>query len=254
MAAGAQIARAEFDRAYNEAILGRTFVEFVEYYEASRTRFWKSFRYVEALGLPQGAKVIDIGGGIMAVLTRRLLGFDAHVFDVTPEAEADITGQGLSFALVDLFRDELPDITDADLVILTEVIEHIPKPPYLVLQKLAGLLKPGGYLFLTAPNGHRFRNLVYMVLGREILGLYRYPQEGQALGHQHEYTLKQMRWQADLAGLEVVTMEYYEDAFAGASTGARIGRILAKPAQLVPYWRNGLAIVLRKSAAAQSTG
>lgn len=245
-----QTARAAFDRVYDETVLGRTFVEFKEYYEASRTRFWKSFRYVEALGLPEGAKVIDIGGGIMGVLTERLLGFDAHVFDVTPEAEADITALGLPFARVDLFRDELPPIDDADLVILTEVIEHIPKPPYLVLRKLAGLLKPGGHLFLTTPNGHRFRNLVYLAAGRDVLGLYRYPEEGQALGHQHEYTMKQMEWQADLAELDVVLAEYFEDAFAGASTKARIGRILARPTQFLPHWRNALALVLRKPMAA----
>lgn len=243
-----KVPQEQFDRVYDDVVLGRAFVEDADYYAASRKRFRASLGYVAALDLPPGARVIDIGGGILGVLAHRLLGAESHVFDVSRAAEDDISALGLPFGVVDLFRGELPDTAEADLVVLTEVIEHIPKPPYVVLRQLAGLLKPGGQLFLTTPNGHRFRNLVYMVLGREILGLYRYPEPGQALGHQHEYTLKQLRWQAAEAGLEVERAEYYEDGFAGASAAARIGRVLAAPARLVPHWRNGIAMVLRKPA------
>ena len=100
-------------------------------------------------------------------------------------------------------------------------------------------------MFLTTPNGHRFRNLVYMALGREILDFYRYPEPGMALGHQHEYTLKQLLLQAEHAGFASELAEYYEDGFKGASPVARVARILSKPIGLIPYLRNGIVMVLR---------
>jgi 2-polyprenyl-3-methyl-5-hydroxy-6-metoxy-1,4-benzoquinol methylase len=240
------IGRAAFDRAYAAEILNRRFVEDIGYYHASRQRFWQAFRRIEALGLPAGARTLDIGGGIMAVLTRRLLGHAAIVGDVNERAQADVAALGLDFVLVDLFRDAPPPVQDLDLVILQEVIEHIPQPPYVVLARIAAMLKPGGRLFLTTPNGHRFRNLLYLATGREILGIYRYPEAGEALGHQHEYTRRQLLWQAGRAGFEVAAAEYYADGWQGSSRRAQLAWTLARPVDLVPYWRNGIAMTLRR--------
>lgn len=238
--------RAAFDAVYDASVLDREFVEYREYYAHSRLRFWRAFQRIEALGLPRGARALDIGGGIMGVLTARLLGFEAHVGDVTERAAGDVAALGLGFTRIDLFRDGEPAADRPfDLVILQEVIEHIPQPPSIVLGRIARHLGPGGLLFLTTPNGHRFRNLVYMALGREILDIYRYPAEGEALGHQHEYTMKQMLWQMGAAGFDVMRAEYVEDGWAGATPAARIARTLSRPVTMVPHFRNSLFISAR---------
>lgn len=235
----------QFSEVYDANVQGRTYVENLAYYQASRRRFWEAFRRIAALNLPKDAKVLDIGGGILAVLVSKLLGLEVKVGDVNDRARADIEELGLGFTIIDLFSDEAPAETGFDLVILTEVIEHIPQPPYIVYGRIAKLMAPDGRLFLTTPNGHRFRNLVYMALGKEILDFYRYPKPGMALGHQHEYTLKQLLLQARHAGFDVEMAEYYEDGFKGASTAARIARIVSKPVGLIPYLRNGIVMVLR---------
>lgn len=247
-APGQSVSYAEFSRVYDSQIQNRTFVEDPAYYRACKPRFWEAFRRIDALGLPEGARALDIGGGIMAVLLSQLLKFDAMVGDVNDRARADVEDLGLGFVIFDLFSDGPPPVTDLDLVVLTEVIEHIPQPPYVVLGRIEKLLAPGGRLFLTTPNGHRFRNLVYMALGKEILGIYRYPEPGMGLGHQHEYTMKQLLWQAGHAGFEVELSEYYQDGFKGASIPARIAWILSKPTGLISYMQNGITMVLRRPA------
>lgn len=235
----------DFSAVYDNEINGRSFVEYLDYYAASKKRFWNAVQRIDDIELSPGAQVIDIGGGVLAVLLSRLFGFNAMVGDVNDRAQQDVEASGLAFTLFDVFSDATPEVRDLDLVVLTEVIEHIPEPPYVVLQRLAKVLRPGGRIFLTTPNGHRFRNLVYMALGREILGIYRYPEPGMALGHQHEYTLKQMLWQAEHAGFEIEHAATYEDGFKGASASAKIGRLLATPFAMVPHLRNGITMTLR---------
>ena len=237
------VSRSEFDAAYQACILGRHFVEDIDYYRMAGDRFWKSFQKIESLQLNADASVLDIGGGIMAVLLNKLVGCKAIVGDVNSLAQGDIHSAGLDFLAVDLLRDDMVNIEPVDLVVLQEVIEHIPQPPYVVLNRIRKMIKPGGYLFLTTPNGHRLRNLLYMVFGKEILGLYKYPEPGEALGHQHEYTLAQMRWQVLNSDFELISAEYYDDGFKGASIGTRVAWTIAKPASLIPHWRNGLMLV-----------
>jgi 2-polyprenyl-3-methyl-5-hydroxy-6-metoxy-1,4-benzoquinol methylase len=240
------ITKTEFDKVYDAEVLGRRFVEYLDYYRQSRPRFWLCFKRIEALGLPRGARVLDIGGGITGVLLNRLLGHEAIVADVVETARADVEALGLGFVKLDLFRDGEPPVTDLDLVVLQEVIEHIPQPPYIVFERIRKLLRPGGRLFLTTPNGHRIRNLVYMALGKEILDVYRYPGDtGEGLGHQHEYTLQQMLWQADMSSLEVEEAAYYRDRWGGASPVAKVGRALTAPAELIPYMRNAITMTLK---------
>ena len=245
------ITKAQFDRVFAEIIVGRTFVENLEYYKHSRKRFWIAFQQIAALGLAQNARVLDIGGGIMAVLLKELLGMNPIVGDVVEDARVDIEALGLEFITLDLFRDTEPSIINADLVVLQEVIEHIPQPPYLVMRRLAGFLKPGGVLFLTTPNGHRFRNLIYLLLGKEILDIYRYPEPGEALGHQHEYTLKQMLWQAGKADYEVISAGYFELGFSGSTPALRLVRFLIRPLNIISYWRDNIIMSLRRPKGAR---
>jgi SAM-dependent methyltransferase len=243
------ISKKTFFDTYENLIVGRDFVEYEDYYRQSRTRFWKCFQKIDALGLPERTTVLDIGGGIMAVLLQRLLGFDAAVGDVNERSREDVTALGLKFQIIDLFSDDPQSGALYDLVVLQEVIEHIPHPPYLVFERIKKILKEDGILFVTTPNGHRFRNIIYMLAGREILDKYRYPGPGEALGHQHEYTMSQMLWQAGRAGMDIISSEYYEDGFKGASIKARIARSLTAPVQVVPHLRNGIMMVMATNSA-----
>jgi SAM-dependent methyltransferase len=239
------ISHDDFVIRYNDLIRGRTFVEYKEYYKNSTGRFWKSFNTIQRLNLPPNSKVIDIGGGIMAVLLSKILGMDTCVGDVSELAQKDILGLGLKFHIVDLTSNEKLPSEAFDLVVLQEVIEHLPHPPYIVFQRIMKFLKPSGILFLTTPNGSRVRNILYMLAGKPILDNFRYPGPGEPLGHQQEYVLPQLRWQLARAGMVVLSAEQCEDGWRGATFPARVLHTLVKPVNIFPHLRNGLMITAR---------
>lgn len=97
-----------------------------------------------------GGKVLDVGaghGGFLTALgklkkTVKLVGNDIHKSVLMPN---DIEFKAGSFDETD-FGGE-----DYDLITLFHVFEHLPNPT-TTIEKLNGLLKPGGYLVLSIPN------------------------------------------------------------------------------------------------------
>lgn len=242
--------RDEFVKLYNELIIGKSFVEYESYYRNSVNRFWRAFDRLQALDLPQNTRVLDIGGGIMGALLARTFGFAVTVGDVNRRAAPEIESMGLDFVLMNLMSDETMPEGTYDLIVLQEVIGHIPQPAYVVFTRLNRLLAPGGILFLTTPNGSRIRNLIYMLTNRQILDHYRYPDGPEALGMQYEYTLPQMIWQLERGGAEVIFAQTYECGWTGATLGARLAHKLTKPiAALLPHLRSGIIAAARRGVA-----
>jgi hypothetical protein len=236
---------ASFESAYDRIVLGRDFVEYRDYYVQARNRYRQTLALIGTLGLPQGARHLDIGGGQMALLSREMYGFAPFVGDVVATAAADVEGQGVGFQRVNLMDDRYATDEPYDLVTLCEVIEHIPVPPYITFGKLTALLKPGGWLVMTTPNGFRVRNILRMIAGREVLDIYRYPEGDRPLGHQHEYTVRQMDWQLRHAGYEPRTLKTYVSGWRGASAGAKLAHLLTKPFNLAPHLRDGIIVAAR---------
>jgi 2-polyprenyl-3-methyl-5-hydroxy-6-metoxy-1,4-benzoquinol methylase len=243
------VSRAAFDAVYDRSIVARSFNENVHYYEQSRERYWRSLQFFRRTGFGPGTRTLDIGGGQFGILLASLLGHRAAAGDVVDTAEQDVRAAGLDFHQIDLFSDANMVEEPFDCVTILEVIEHIPQPPYVVLRRIARLLRPGGMIFLTTPNFHRFRNVAYMLAGREILDIYRYPGPNEALGHQHEYTRKQLLWQVQKAGLETMFCDYYSDGWRGATPAARMIRLLSRPVDLAPRLRNSIVLAARTPVA-----
>jgi SAM-dependent methyltransferase len=139
------------------------------------------------------------------------------------------------------------DLTEKfDLIILLEVIEHIPLPPHVVIERIKTLLNSGGILFITTPNLFRIRNLIRMFMGIEFLDRFTLPEPGQGLGHQHEYSADHLSWQIQRAGLDVVLLKHDQFGRKGHSLKSKLGRTILAPLLLRPKWRDGIAIAARK--------
>ena len=114
-----------------------------------------------AAAAPEGALVLDAGAG--PCRHRPLF---AHC-DYRAQDFAKYEGSDHSYGELDYVCDitSIPEANDTfDLILCSEVFEHIPRPDEAV-RELARLLKPGGMLVLTAPQGSGIHMAPYHFYG-----------------------------------------------------------------------------------------
>ena len=239
-----RISRAEFDRVYERVILGSDFFEDPDYYRHFRERYWRTVGYIESCVGSDSARILDIGSGQFALLCRHLLAPKCDVADIDSRHTEVLRSNDVGFVQVDLTRPGLRVPEPYDLVVMAEVIEHVPRPPHLVFADLKGCLRPGGILLVTTPNLYRLRNRVRMALGQPIFDLFRYPEMDRPLGHFLEYSREQIEWHLREAGFEIRLARLDQLDYGGASARARIARRLLRPfLRIRPLWRDSLVFL-----------
>jgi 2-polyprenyl-3-methyl-5-hydroxy-6-metoxy-1,4-benzoquinol methylase len=110
--------------------------------------------------MPAGARILDIAGaqGNFALILAEM-GYDVTWNDLRAEL-ADYVRQKheqgtIRFAPGNAFELNFPFLFDG--VLIAEIIEHVAHPDNF-LAKITKLVRPGGYIVLTTPNGAYFRN------------------------------------------------------------------------------------------------
>ncbi len=227
-------------------MLGNHFFEQPEYYRHQQPRYRRTLGYLADLSLPRPARILEIGGGQVLLLCHRLFGDKGKLADVSDEYADAVTRFGLEFTTCDLLYDDLPeDRGTYDLVVICEVIEHLPVPPYLILRKVRTWIRPGGYVLVTTPNLYRLRNAVRLALGMPLFCPFFYPQRGRSLGHPLEYSREHLRWQLEQAGFEVVRSELAQLSNVGSTLATRFARMLMTPLLWRSGWRDSLVAIAR---------
>lgn len=129
------------------------------YAYAYQNRHSRTLKMVSEV-LPQGARVLDIAaaqGNFSLALAE--MGYDVTWNDLRTELVDYVRMKHeigmLNFAPGNAFELSFPYLFDA--VLITEVIEHVAHPDEF-LSKVSALIKPGGYVIMTTPNGAYFRN------------------------------------------------------------------------------------------------
>lgn len=242
-----QIDKAAFDSAYDRVILGNSFFEGDDYYAIYRDRYWNTFQHIARLGLGPGASMIDIGSGQFALLCRELLGMKGNVADIDLRWQEDLAKMGVDVMRCDLAAGPLETDQRFDLIVIAEVIEHVPRAPRVVLAELRDRLTEGGYIVLTTPNFFRLRNLIRMVMNKEILDPFNPPAPDSPIGHFVEYSIDHMRLYTEEAGLKVVHAGLEQLSMGGASAKARLARKVTRPlTRALPHLRDNLVVVAQR--------
>lgn len=224
------------------------------YYLRYKSRFKECMRRFAALAPPHPIDVLDIGGGQLALLCMKLWGDRATVSDLPGPHMTYMVEQGVQAVFWNLLKDEAPSLTKYDFIFFIEVIEHLPIPGHIVLERLARVLRPGGTLMCTTPNLYRLRNVLFMALGRDIFDNFQYPDGDQALSHVLEYSRDHLDWQFKRAGFTEYCVEYSQFHHSPTNPLHRPLAWLGYPLHLVPHWRDNLIAVGHAPADSELVG
>jgi 2-polyprenyl-3-methyl-5-hydroxy-6-metoxy-1,4-benzoquinol methylase len=237
---------ARFDAIYDKHIRGGRFFEAHAYYDHFRDRYRNTLKWVSRV-LPSGGRVLDIGSGQFAVLCRHLFECAADVLDIDTRSADALRANDVGFHALDLSRDVFAAERPYDLVVMAEVIEHVPTPPHVVFANLVPAIRPGGHLLITTPNLYRLRNLVRLLSGQRIFDYFLVPGPDQPLGHFLEYSREQLEWHVENAGLEIVESSIEQLSWGAATLAARLARRAVSPLlKARPLWRDNLVILARR--------
>jgi 2-polyprenyl-3-methyl-5-hydroxy-6-metoxy-1,4-benzoquinol methylase len=239
----------KFKAAYEDLICQSPFaVHFgsPDYYSRYRLRYQRFLRSFCELAPPTAVDVLDIGGGQLALLCKHLWADRACVADIAicgPLFDY-LQSQSVEAVQWDLCKAEQPFIGQFDFIFFSEVIEHLPLPGHVVLERLRRALKPGGTLICSTPNFYRLRNVVYLALGLPIFDYFRMPEES-GLSHVIEYTRDHLQWQLEKAGFKDCHVSLCQMHRSSTNPLFRIMSWIGYPLLVVPRFRAALFAVAR---------
>lgn len=176
------------------------------YYQIHYYRINKLFEEIKNLQLPSGGKVLDIGcypPYLSDWLKKQ--GFD--VFGVSSDHEKI---QDPKVSTLNIETEDFPYKDNTfDLVVLTEVIEHLSNNPVKLLQKIKKILRPGGHLIITTPNAGRLQNIISLIFNKNIYFPIYQMDQNIYFRHQREYVKPEMDLVISQAGLDKFKSIYY---------------------------------------------
>ena len=179
---------------------------------------------------PERPRILDVGQAYESERLRELPGAVVDTLGFGDERFPPRDGERhVPFDLkVAAQRDTWPELSDYDVVVCAEVIEHLPVSPLPPMQLMASALRPGGWLVLQTPNAARVGNRLRLLAGRNPFEELR--DDLVSPGHIREYTVDEVVELGRAAGLEPggwLTANYFE-------TGSRANAILRRLEPLVP--------------------
>jgi 2-polyprenyl-3-methyl-5-hydroxy-6-metoxy-1,4-benzoquinol methylase len=241
-----KIDKKTFDEKYDELILSSKFFEQDVYYVKERPRYFNTLKYMLAR-LDSSSDltrlhVLEIGGGQIALLMQALFGCKAVIADVSEKYKDSVKKQGCDFRVCDLLYDDLPDRNYFDVVIMCEVVEHLPVPPHQILSKIRTWMKAGGLLFMTTPNLYRLRNVIRLMLGMRVFDYFFIPERGYSIGHPFEYYAEHLSWQVGQGGFRNIEVAYKQLSLSGSTFRAKLARVLLAPLMLRDKFKDSLVV------------
>lgn len=140
-----------------------------------------------------GNRVLDIGcGSCLSLLEMRHLGVEPFGVETDPNVATIAERYGLRVHIGSVHDNPFPDTT-FDLIVLNQVIEHVPDPAAL-LELVGSRLTPGGEVVLAFPN---VGSLVRRLSGRRWINWH-------VPYHQHHFTRRSFARLAEKCGFTVV--------------------------------------------------
>lgn len=220
------------------------------YVDLHKNRFASILQLCRSYVANPSAQVLDVG---RSELTAHLLGFYPNIttlgFDLCAddgghrEASSMETVPHITFDLLNSHRVDLwPDCGSFDLIVFSEVLEHLSVAPEFVFAFLNSLLTDRGVLICTTPNAVDVAKRFRLACGHnpfERLRLY-----STNPGHIREYTRQELCDIACSVGLDCICQSYFD--WPQSRGRNRIKAACMKLIRLYPPFRGSSVAIFRK--------
>lgn len=226
-----------------------------QYKEASMQRFQYLFNLCKSLNLDESIDVLDVGRSYLTLLLSEYYSPLTTIgFDLGGDKEDEELGKRdidhLAFDLNHAKKTELwPQDKRYDLVVCSEVIEHLKEAPEYAFLFLSYFLKPGGLLICSTPNAVAIHKRLKILLGKNPFEKIRFFAKNP--GHFREYTKKELMEMGRKCGFQLVRHRYVNFLTPPQSSFyIKIAkRIYSGVTRFVPSWRNAQVAVFKKLVA-----
>ena len=174
------------------------------YWPADRVRIRDDLRIIGRFP----GRILEVGSApYITTLALALSGRDVVGVDIDPVA----VPHDIQVHRCDIEQEPLPvDDSSFDVVVLSDVFEHLRLDPIFTLGELRRVLRPDGVLLLTTPNLRSLRGILRLTLlgkawavGAYPINEYRKLSSHGFMGHVREYTAYEVRGMLEGCGFSV---------------------------------------------------
>jgi SAM-dependent methyltransferase len=218
---------------------------------------WKhTFRTIPISAAP--LRVLDIGATPFTIIVKREFPhYKVSTVDLTELLKERMAAEGIELRTCNLDAGKLPFDSGAfDVVIFTQVLEHVFFPPSDLLREVRRVLDRSGKLLLSVPNIAGLSNRMRLLFGRTVLqdadGQFQVNANAEmhGHGHLHEYTGREIASICRGAGFTAVHSKMVAPSpfeIANDSAGCSAGRfVYYSILAFVPNFRPIIEIACQK--------
>lgn len=213
----------------------------------------------ELFKIKKNKNILDIGTSDFTILLRLLLrDSEIYTIDKTENWKNIVSNYKIRFKKTDLTKDIIPYKDNYfDLVILSEVIEHLSTNPKIIFEKIYRILRKNGILIVTTPNFATLRNRIKLFFGKNIQQTI--PIEKSKSYHFKEYTKKEIEEMLKSSKFKKIKISYHTywdslTSFFASENFSLNQKILFFPiaviyiviVKLVPPLRHGMVFITKK--------
>lgn len=140
------------------------------------------------------------------------------------------------------FKNKWPEIGKYNIIVFSEVIEHLYTSPNIVLNFISSLLKKGGILIIQTPNATALNRRLKLLIGKNPYDLIR--EERINPGHFREYTIFELINYGKGTGYEIISYKL-NNYFTGNNPVRKLYNFISPV--LPETLREGITIILKKN-------
>lgn len=200
-----------------------------------------------------GFRILDIGRSPFTKIAQMTIGENVDTLGFESDGKTD-TGFNYQY---DLNRSQHPDgyrldLPDYDVIVFSEVIEHLYTSPALVLNFLKTILSDSGVIILQTPNAVVLHKRLQFLLGSNPFNLI--AENNLSPAHFREYTMKELSLYCRQCGLQIVEKSHenyfdyrYTDHTNGEYSFKKVNGLVNTFYRLMPKsMKPGLCLVIKK--------